>query len=213
MGKWFSIDGSFYKLMTKVADFMILAFFTVVCSLPLLTVGPALTALFYVTLKLVKNEEGYVARSYFAAFKRNFLQGFLAELVVVATGVLMMVVMNVSYEWAMAEHSLLPRIIYFLQMGTTIVLSASLIYLFPLIARFDNTLSGTCKNAILMAVRHLPQTVIMLVVDALLILYTAQYPMLWFFDIALISFANSYVLARVFRLYMPKAPSEDEDRL
>lgn len=210
MNRWFSIDSGFYKFMTKVADFMILAFFTLLCSLPLITIGPALTALFYVTLKLVKNEEGYVARSYFTAFKKNFVQSLVAELIVVAAGLLLAVVMNISYEWAVAEGSLLPRLIYFLQLGAGIVLIAGFIYLFPLIARFDNKVLATCKNAILMSVRHIPQTLSMLVVDGLCILYTAQYPALWFFDVAIISFANSYVLARVFQIYMPRQQEEGE---
>lgn len=211
MGRFFSIDSKFSQFMTKLADFGLITIFTVVCSLPLLTIGPALTALFYVALKLVRDEEGYIFKGYFKAFKDNFVQSFLAEIVILLTGWFMFLFMEVVYRWSMAGGGWFLKIVYFLQLGTCVVLVAGVIYLFPLIARFKNKLIFQIKNAILMSVKHVPQTVIMLVVDTLLILYTANYPVLWVFDVGLIAFADSYVLASVFKLYMPKEETEEED--
>lgn len=208
MGRFFSIDSGFYRFMTKLADFGIITILTVVCSIPIFTIGPALVALFYIALKLVKDEEGYVFRGYFKAFKENFVQGFLAELVVAAVGWIMYLVMEGTYRWAMADGGWPLKIMYMLQLGLCVVLIASVIYLFPLIAKFKNKLYLQCKNAFFMAVKHVPQTIIMLIVDGLLIFYTLDYPALWVFDVGLISFANSFVLARVFKLYIPK---EEED--
>lgn len=213
MGKIFSIDGGFFRFMTKVADFIIITFFTILCSLPLVTIGPALVALFYVALKLVKDEEGYIARSYFKAFKDNFVQSFLASLIMFGFAMLMYATMNISYGWAITEGGIFPRIIWFLQLGVCIVLIATTVYLFPLIARFSNNVVAQIKNSMLMAVKHIPQTVVMLVMDGLLLIYTLDYPVLWFMDVALIAFMNSYILARVFKLYMPKEPSEEEEEM
>ncbi len=210
MGRFFSIDSGFYRFMTKFADFCIITFLTLVCSIPLFTIGPALVALFYVALKLVKDEEGYVFRGYFKAFKENFLQGFFAELVVIAGAWIMYLVTEGTYRWAMSGGGWPLKILYFLQLGLCVVLIAGVIYLFPLIARFRNKLFLQCKNALLMSIRHLPQTIVMLVVNGLLIFYTLDYPALWILDIGVIGFANSFVLARVFKLYMPKEEGDED---
>lgn len=195
--------------MTKLADFGLITIFTVVCSIPLLTIGPALTALFYVALKLVKDEEGYIFKSYFKAFKDNFIQSFIAEIVILLVGWFMYLFMEVVYRWSMQESIWFLKIVYFLQLGVCVVLVAGVIYLFPLISRFSNKLIFQIKNSILMAVKHVPQTILMLVVDSLLIMYTRNYPFLWVFDVGLIAFANSMVLASIFKLYMPKENSEE----
>ncbi|MGN0480290.1 MAG: YesL family protein [Lachnospiraceae bacterium] len=211
MGRFFSIDSGFYRFMTKVADFGLITIFTIVCSIPLITIGPALTAMFYVALKLVRDEEGYIFRSYFKAFKDNFIQSFLAEMVILVAGWFMYLFMEVVYRWAMDGGGWFLKVVYFLQLGVCVVLIAGVIYLFPLISRFKNKLIFQIKNAILMAVKHVPQTIILLVVDFLLIMYTRNYPVLWLFDVGLIAFANSFVLASVFKLYMPKEESETEE--
>ena len=78
----FSIDGKLFKGLTKAGDFLILGFLMVVFSLPVITIGASVTAAFYVALKLVRDEEGYVFKGFIKSFKENFRQGFLIELIV-----------------------------------------------------------------------------------------------------------------------------------
>ena len=74
MGGLFSVDGKFAQFMGKLADIIILNVLLVVCSIPIVTAGAAATAFYYVMLKLVKNEESYVFRSFLKAFRENFKQ-------------------------------------------------------------------------------------------------------------------------------------------
>ena len=57
MGRFFDIDGPFLGGLTKMADVFILNLLLILCSLPIFTFGAAYTALYYVTLKMVKDEE------------------------------------------------------------------------------------------------------------------------------------------------------------
>ena len=72
MGKFFGLDSPFFKVMTKVADFIILNFLVLVFSIPVVTIGPALTAMYYVALKEARGEEGYIWRDFWKSFKANF---------------------------------------------------------------------------------------------------------------------------------------------
>lgn len=48
--------------MGKVADLIILNLLCILCCLPIVTIGPSLTALHYVTMKMVRNEESYIVK-------------------------------------------------------------------------------------------------------------------------------------------------------
>ena len=90
-------------------------------------------------------------------------------------------------------------------------------YVFPLQCRFYNTVKRTLFNAFFMSVRHLFQTLGIIVIDiAILVLsyfslfYLPQVSMLLIlFGMPLIAFVNSFFFTAIFRRYMPK---EEEER-
>ena len=107
------------NLFSRIVDLLLLNFLFVITSLPVLTLGASLTALFSVSLKLVRNEESYVSRDYFRAFKKNFCQA------------------TVSF-WAFSFQQagnfyLVLRMISFLFM---IFIGIYFLYFFPVLARF-----------------------------------------------------------------------------
>ena len=68
-------EGSpFQGFLNKVTDLLILNLVTLLLCLPVITAGAALTAMHYVLLKMVRGEEGYIVKSFFRAFKREFRQ-------------------------------------------------------------------------------------------------------------------------------------------
>ena len=72
MGRFFSIDSPLFSFLTKVADLILLNFLALIFCLPVITVGASLTALNYVALKIVRDEECYITRSFLKSFKENF---------------------------------------------------------------------------------------------------------------------------------------------
>ena len=94
----------------------------------------------------------------------------------------------------------------------TFVYLAMFTYVFPLQARFYNPVKRTIFNAFFMSIRHLLQTIGLLVVDAGLIFLSVTYiPQLLLFGIALFAFVNSYMLSAVFRKYMPEEQKQDDE--
>mgnify|MGYP002554189598 CR=1 FL=1 len=88
----FNYDNRFWRFMGKLWDALVLNILWVVCCIPLVTVGAATTAVYYVALKLARDEEGYVISSFFKSFKENFRQATALWLVLAAV-VLMLVPM------------------------------------------------------------------------------------------------------------------------
>ena len=73
--KFFSVDSPLYRFLSRVLDILKLNFLWILGSLPVFTIGASTTAAMSVALKLADDEEGYITKSYFEAYKANFKQG------------------------------------------------------------------------------------------------------------------------------------------
>ena len=85
----FNYDNPFWRFIGKFCDVMILNVLWVLCSIPVVTMGASTTAVYYVTLKLVRDEEGPTIRSFFRSFKENFRQATIIWLIMLAAGSLL----------------------------------------------------------------------------------------------------------------------------
>ena len=57
MSSFFSMDSPVMRFLSRVCDLIILNLLAIVCSIPIVTIGASITAMFSVTLKMVKGEE------------------------------------------------------------------------------------------------------------------------------------------------------------
>lgn len=202
--------------MGKVADLCLLNLVCLACCIPIVTAGASITALYYVTLKMVRNEESYIFRSFFKSFKQNFRQATIIHLIMVAAAVLLYLDTNIVK--AMGEP--MSQIMSVIFAVFTLVYAMILLYLYPILAKFYNSVKNTFTNAVLMAIRHLPYTIIMLIICALplLIFFVPSLQMqmtlillLLLFGMAVIAYLNSFFLVKIFDKYIPENSEEDAD--
>ena len=216
MNRFFSMDNKFFVFMGKVADLCLLNLVCLACCIPIVTAGASITALYYVTLKMVRNEESYILRSFFKSFKQNFRQATIIHLIMVAAAVLLYLDTNIVK--VMGEP--MSQIMSVIFAVFTLVYAMILLYLYPILAKFYNSVKNTFTNAILMAIRHLPYTIIMLIICALplLIFFVPSLQMqmtlillLLLFGMAVIAYLNSFFLVKIFDKYIPENSEEDAD--
>ena len=169
--KIFNLDSPLMQFLGKVADLMIINILTMLCCLPIITVGPALTAAHYVCLKMVKDEECYIVRSYFKSFKENFKQGVLIWLIILAA----ILILAGDYYIITKSGLEFSKVLTTAIIVVAIVLLMVTIFVFPTLAKFDNTIKATFKNAFFMAILQLPKTALMVV------LYVAPVVIMAFF--------------------------------
>ena len=81
MGRIFGLESPFMNFLNRVADLIWLNILTMICCIPVVTIGASLTAMNYVLLKMAKNEEGYITKAFFKSFKQNFKQATLILLI------------------------------------------------------------------------------------------------------------------------------------
>lgn len=208
----FSIEGKFFRALTKAGDFLILGFFGVLFSLPVVTIGASLTAMFYVGMKLVRDEESYVFRGFIKSFKQNFKQSFIMELIIVVLTALLITDVRICYTWANNDGGLPIRLLMFAVIGMLLVLSAVVLYAFPMLSKFDNSVIRTLKNSLILCMHHLPQTFIMLFATYGLIIFSINFFTAFIVTIPLIVYIDSYILARIFLIYAKASVQPQEDK-
>jgi uncharacterized membrane protein YesL len=201
MGKLFDFDNGFFSFMTKLTNLVILNILWIIFSLPIITSGAATASVYTVTLKMVKNEEGYIVQSFWKAFKGNLKQGIVIQIILLLCGIIL------SFD-----------AIYFFRLGTTTSLIAAAvfglllllytfisIFIFPLLAYFNNTVLGTIKNAFLLSLKHLPTSVCMTVL--LLAMMYASYVsvsgmlIVFLLGAALYAYIGSMFFRSIFKKY------------
>lgn len=197
----FNPDSPFFEFMNTLAVFIGLNVLFLITCLPVITIGPALSALYTVTLKEARKEQGYIFSTYLKAFKRNFPQSVAAFLIQL---VLAFVFVFNAIFWG--EQNTVPgNICMFLMTLLLVVLAFSFLYTFPLLARFQNSLKQTLKNSVAIAVTNPKITLGLLAIQAVFIIACIAVPQAKIF-MALLGFAfdaycNSLLLTRLFSLY------------
>lgn len=214
MGNLFNMDNKFFQFMGRVADLMILNILFIVCSIPVFTIGASTTALFYVTLKMAKNEEAYIVRPFFKSFKQNFRQATGIWLIVLFSFILLF-----SDFYIISQMSgTVAMVVRYGLIFVALVFSFIYLYVFPVLAKFDNTIKNTIKNSLLMAIRHLPRTIAMLaisIVPMLLTLLVSEFMVYGSLAWVLVGFAstafvNSLFFVKIFDRYIPDEDAEGE---
>ncbi len=213
MGRFFDMDSGLMRFLTRLADLMILNLLFLLTCIPIFTIGASCTAMYYVTLKMVRDEDAYIARSYFRSFRQNFKQATLMWLIVLA----FLVVVVLDFLILHASKGTMASVMRVGVIAASVFAGMVLTYLFPVLARFYNNIRRTFLNAFLMSIRHLPQTIIMMAIPVAAVLltlinnFTFQYGILmWILlGFSVIALAKSWFLVRIFDHYMPK--EEDAD--
>ncbi len=213
---FFDINSPFMRSMAKVADIIILNFLFMLCCIPVITIGPALTALYSVTMKLVRDEESGIVKEFFSSFRLNLKQGILIHIMfLVITFVLFVDIWFVLYS--VEDHGAMTYILFAVAAFAAVMAAMTLLYVYPVLAKFDNSTGKTLQIALSLAIRHLPTTCILAVITAIPVaavmipneaIISALFLML-ICGFSALAFAQSFFLRKVFDRYIPQPNHEN----
>ncbi len=198
----FSFDSPLMRFLSKMADLIILNIFFLVTSIPLVTIGASLTAMHYVALRMAGGEEGTIYRDYFHSFKQNFRQATVIWLILLAFTLIL--AYDISSVWSGTGY--ISTAVKVLSVVACAAMAMILLYVFAILARFNNTVRGTLKNSVALALTHPGRTVSMFMLPfagAVLTFYTLE-TFRWGFlawlviGFAGITFLNSFSLKKTF---------------
>ena len=215
MKDFFSLDNPFNRFMTLVFDIALLSILFAVCSLPVVTFGASAAALYSVMLRRVRNEEGAILKGFFQAFRENFRQGTIAGLIFIAVNLLMFLDYRLI---SVIQNVTLAAVSAAAIMMVVLMTAGVFAYVFPLIARYENSLRAAFNNAWRLAVINLPKTIVIVVLNNLPILFLVlrtdifvPFIMLWCFILAgTAAYINSKILRGIFDKLFPDETAGDE---
>lgn len=213
---FFNYDNPVWRFIGKFGDLILLNILWLVFSIPIFTIGASTTAVYYVTLKLARDDDGYTIRSFFKSFKENFKQATAIWLVLLAIGAILGVDLY-FFARLFTGSGTIKTVMLTVFLALAIVYAAVFMYIFPLQSRFFNSVKKTFFNAFFMSLRHLFRTIGMIVINVALIVMGFVFvvpPVLMIFMLfgfPILAFINSYILSPVFEKYMPKTEEPTDD--
>ncbi len=157
--KFFSVDGGLYKFMMSLFAIFKVNMLWLLCSLPVVTMGAATIAAYDITLKMVDDEEGYVAKRFFETFKKNLKKG-------IPLGILNLLCAYVAWlDFSLFEQfEDNPIILLIMGILAVAVFSLAFIYAYPLQARYENTLFRTLENSFNISIKYIGRTLFLILI-------------------------------------------------
>lgn len=192
-------DNGFFEFMNRLGDIVFLNLIFLLSCIPIITIGDALISLYSVSLKMARGEEGYVIRGYFKALKDNLKQGLivgiLLELIVFILGADVWILYYSTESYRDVGLLVTVAALFFVVMVVQ--------FLFPLFARYENSISNTIRNAVLLSISKLPYTMAMiaLMLVPVILVYMTSYAWIYviFAGISISALLKCKLLNRVFR--------------
>ena len=79
-----SYNSPFGRFMNRLVDVLFLSLLTLLCSLPIVTVGASFSALYYVLFRMARGTDEGVMRDFFKGFRQNFFKGTALWLIILS---------------------------------------------------------------------------------------------------------------------------------
>ena len=207
---FFNPESPFFRFTGRVLDIVVLSVLWLVCSLPIVTIGPASAALYYSCAKCLRHQESGPYRNFLSAFRQNLKTGIGATVVFL----LLAVLLDAGYLFLVMAAGTggsvwgVVRIMYLV----LLVIPVSMVSCaFPLLSRFTYTVGGLLSNSLRLTFRHLPRTV---AAGALMVTAVILTVLFWYYGVmlltpALCALLSTFLLEPVFRKYTPEEELEE----
>lgn len=197
--KFFDLDSPLMQVLNKVADLLWLNILTMICCIPIVTAGAALTAMHYTALKIVRNEECYITRGFFKSFKENFKQATIIWLILLVVILVLLGDFFIMRNSGVKFNIVLQVIIT--AVGVLVLFTS--IFVFPVLARFSNTTMRTIKNAFIMSILQFPKTILMIICNilplALIVVSARLIPISFMFGMSVPAFLSALLYNKFFK--------------
>lgn len=197
MSNLLTVEGPLYRGCVWVYRVMILTFLWLLFNCLIVTIGPSTIALFNVSSKLVRGDDVHLFSHFFKSFKKNFISGLMLSVFIYVIGLNLFLCFN-SFLLNISV-SLINSLIY---LFLIIEMAILLLYVFPIISRYETSLFNALKNSFFIGNTHLFTS---LTGCMLLLLFAFFYLIspLWFMVLGCGMFALiwSWMIKRVLNLY------------
>lgn len=159
--RWiFDINNPIMRYVIKVFDCMCLSVLWLVACLPIFTIGASTTAMFAVTHRYIRLEEGSLWKTYWNAFREEFKRTTLCGLV--GLGILALLVVDALVFRTMALNGQPLGKLYWLILLLIALVATWCVYLFTYAERFTGGVKDTLRVSVLLMLLHPLKSLVMM---------------------------------------------------
>lgn len=195
-----------------LADIFILHLLWLLYSLPIITIGASTTALYYAMMKRIRTDEGTIFKNFHSSFLSNLKQATILWVFVVIISFLFVF----DFRFCIALHNTVGNFMLFACSLFVLPFIFTIIYLFPMQAKFQNKIIQTVKNAFFMSFLHIPYTLLLIFLFFAILISCLRSPLIMGFflicGIGFYSYVTSNIYIQVFRKYIPNEAEEDFEK-
>lgn len=148
------------RFLTIAGDLMALNALWLVCSIPIITIGPSTCALYKVCLKLAKDGSCPVLKTFFSAFKESFKQ----SLIIGAFSIFVIITLYSDVNYILAVEGTIQKIFIVVAIIVTAMLLIVITYGNGLIANYENSLKNHIINAFKLAFVNPIETILIWII-------------------------------------------------
>lgn len=191
----------FLDVVNTLCNYIVLNLVFLATCVPVFTIGSALVSLYTVTMREARGEYGYLVRPYLTEFRKNLKRG--TGMWAIIAGVAALGIFGIAFWYSLG--SAVSGAAMVILIIVLIMIFAAAQYAFPLLARFDDTVKQTLKNAMGLAFSELKYTILLAGIDLLVVslAYVAS-PVriiLLIFGFAFTALLKAHILIKVFEPY------------
>ena len=205
MNQIFDPDNLWWRFVSRCVDVVGLSVFWAILCLPVVTIGPVTSALYYTVVKCFRQNEKGTFGVFYRAFRENLKQGALATLICLPVAA----ALAFGYAVMRANWGSDAGAVMFVAYDVALVIPAGIVcWLFPLLGRFTFRLRDAFRTAAMLSLRHLPSTVVVVLLTLELGVFTAErwWPVV--FAPALCALLTSLFFERAFPKYLSEEDAE-----
>lgn len=172
--KLFDINSPLMQFLLKLFDLMYLQFLVVICSLPIVTIGAAITAMHRVCFRLHRDEVQSVTHEFFSSFKTNFKPSTPLWLLYFITLIFLLINNYIVYTISFSLRNPLTYLLPILDL----LFIFSLTWIFILVFRYNNSFFQVIILSFKFALLKPFRTIFMILVTALPLVCILVFPKL-----------------------------------
>jgi len=208
-------NSAFGRLMSRCWLIIATNLLFLLFSIPVVTIGPAWTAMYYVLLKSMRSDDPIrPLRDFWKGFKTNFKQSLITWLIFLGVAAIILIDIN----FCKAHGGVMNAFLYANYALGAVVLII-MFMMFPVTAAFADSIKGLIRNSVYFAAKNPVRTILILILNIAPIVLTYMdlqrlplYAFLWcMFGFALFAYLVSKLLIKDFSKILDAGKEEIEE--
>ncbi len=205
-GKIFDPDGLPNRIADILIGIVVTGLMTIVFSIPLVTMGTAVSAGYYAMAKAVRHHEGYVWKEFWSSFRRNIRTGIGPGIGYTVAGL----ILAVDLVYLKGSTGSMKGMLMLAVLAAAVITGMTFFFVFIELSRFDMGSFEIFRFGVISAFRHLPAALTLVLTAAAAVFLVWIMPWGLFLFPGLAVYADTFLMERVLKKYSPN-PGNDPD--